>query len=151
MRIRLFILTVLSALFIFPFAAYCQGIWTQQLVHSALKEKNPNYNGRGQFKIENGLVVVAVLSGTGVTDLSPLRKMHVQILDLRGEQITDLSSLMGMSLTQLYLENTVVADLSPLEGMPPCQALPLQYKGERYKLFKGYPLAGSKPFGHRRY
>jgi len=118
MRIRLFILTVLSALFIFPFAAYCQGIWTQQLVHSALKEKNPNYNGRGQFKIENGLVVVAVLSGTGVTDLSPLRKMHVQILDLRGEQITDLSSLMGMSLTQLYLENTVVEDLSPLKGMP---------------------------------
>jgi len=119
MRIKtasVFILVL--AILVFPVTAYCQCVWTSQRVHEALKEKNPGYNGKGQFKIQDGRVEIAVLSGTGITDLSPLKMMYVQVLALRGLPITYLSSLEGLSLTQLYIEDTDVEDLSPLKGMP---------------------------------
>ena len=74
------IITVILTIAFSPATSFSQGQWTQDSVHSALKEKNPDYNFKGQFKIESGQVVVAVLAGTGVTDLSPLKHMHVQTL-----------------------------------------------------------------------
>ena len=128
------------AILVFPVTAYCQWVWTSQRVHEALKEKNPGYNGKGQFKIQDGQVGMAVLSGTGITDLSPLKMMYVQVLDLRGLPITDLSSLEGLSLTQLYIEDTDVEDLSPLKGMPLVKLYLNNAKVKDIKPLHGMPL-----------
>ena len=128
---------------------YCQGKWTPENVHATLKKNNPNYNGRAQFRIESGRVVILELSGTGITDLSPLKQMLVQILDLRGLPITDLSSLEGMSLAQLYLEDTGVEDLSPLKGMPLVKLYVSNTKVKDLKPLHGMPLEYLNLFGTR--
>jgi hypothetical protein len=91
--------------------------WTPQLAHAALKEKNPGYNGRGQFQIENGQVVMAVLEGTNLVNLSPLAGMSTVILDVRGNEVKDLAALRHLPLRELYLEDNPLEDLAPLQGM----------------------------------
>jgi internalin A len=86
-------------------------------VHAAIKKMNPAYNGRGYFQINDGKVVAAVLAGTGVTDLTPLKGMPIKALDLRGLPLNDLTVLHDMPLKELYLEDTDVVDLRPLQGM----------------------------------
>lgn len=92
--------------------------WTPESFQAALKAKNPDYDGQGQLRIQNGRVVAADLSRTAVVDLSPLAGEPVQALDLSLTPVEDLSPLRGAPLTQLYLEQTRVTDLSPLKGMP---------------------------------
>ncbi len=79
------------------------------------------------------------LSGSGVTDLSPLqgarvrylnasrtgirsltglRRVPLRELDLFGTPVADLAGLEGMPLTRLSLSGTSVHDLTPLRGMP---------------------------------
>jgi len=91
--------------------------WTPELVHGALKSKNPDYNGKALFQIRAGQVVAMQLTGTGITELSPLKWMGLQGLDLRGLPISDLEQLKGLPLKELYLEGTKVEDLAPLQGM----------------------------------
>jgi internalin A len=86
-------------------------------VLSALREKNPSYNGQGQFTVEPEVGPVGSLAGTGVADLSPLRGIAFCALDLRELPIADLRPLSGMPLRMLGLERTRVTDLSPLKGM----------------------------------
>ncbi|KPL50876.1 hypothetical protein ABB55_00405 [Prosthecomicrobium hirschii] len=59
------------------------------------------------------------LSGTGVTDLSPLSGLTaLQRLDLRSTGVTDVSPLSGLTtLEVLRLGNTHVTDVSPLSGL----------------------------------
>lgn len=58
------------------------------------------------------------LSGSRVTDLSPLAGAPLSHLDLSGiKDLTDLSALRGMGLTRLLINGTSVADLSPLREM----------------------------------
>ena len=92
-------------------------VWTDELVHSALKANNPDYTGKAAFRIDGGKVIGMELSGTGVTDLSSLEGMGLRGLDLRGSGIEDISLLKGLPLEELYLEDTEVADLEPLRGM----------------------------------
>lgn len=94
------------------------GYWTAEIAHEALREKNLDYNGQGVFRIEDGKVIAAQLSGTGITDLSPLSQMtSLSGLDLRGLMISNLGPLQGLPLTHLYLEETLVEDLHPLRGI----------------------------------
>jgi internalin A len=100
-----------------PPARPASTVWTEELAHIALQSKNPDYNGRAAFRIEAGRVIAMQLSGSGVTDLSPLKGMGVEGLDLRETEVTDLVPLKGLPLTRLYLEQTRVTDLRPLAGM----------------------------------
>jgi hypothetical protein len=79
-----------------PSAAAAKSSWTEADVHQALKSANPNYNGQAQFKIEQGQVILMQLSGTQVENLSPLKGMPLQALDLRQTRVHDLRALEGM-------------------------------------------------------
>jgi tetratricopeptide (TPR) repeat protein len=59
-----------------------------------------------------------LLKDTRVRDLEPLRGMKLRHLDVLDSQVTDLSPLAGMPLEYLYFPGTNVKDLSPLRGMP---------------------------------
>ncbi len=66
------------------------------------------------------------LSGSQVTDLSPLAGAPLSQLDLSGiKGLTDLSPLRGLGLTRLVLNGTSVADLSPLREMRTLEILML--------------------------
>jgi len=54
----------------------------------------------------------------GLRDISPLRGLHLQSIDLQDNPVADLSSLAGMPLEDVILSTTQVADLSPLRGAP---------------------------------
>ncbi len=83
-----------------------------------LKEKNPTYAGDGVFHKAGGEIIVADLSFRPIRDLSPLKGLPLERLDLRGTRVEDLTPLKGMPLRELYLESTNVSDLSPLKGAP---------------------------------
>lgn len=58
------------------------------------------------------------LSGCGVADIGPLKRMPLQDLSLAGCPVEDLSPLLGRPLQSLDLSGTAVADLSAIEGAP---------------------------------
>ncbi len=66
------------------------------------------------------------LSGTQVTDLTPLIGAPLTLLDLSGVKgLTDISALRGHRLTRLVLTGTSVSDLSPLREMQTLEQLVL--------------------------
>jgi hypothetical protein len=87
-----------------------------EALHQALREKNPAYNGQGQFDLREGRLVGA-LRECGVSDLAPLRQLPLRELDLQKNPVRDLEPLRGLPLEALYLEETLVDDLRPLDGM----------------------------------
>jgi len=86
-------------------------------IHQELKAKNPNYNGRGQFRMTNGKITIADVSRTGITDPSPLKELPLKALDISENPISDIASLSGMQLNQLALEATKITDILPLQRM----------------------------------
>jgi len=59
------------------------------------------------------------LGGTSVSDLTPLKGMHLTLLSLRGcKTIEDVTPLRGMQLSSLDAGETSVSDIAPLRGMP---------------------------------
>ena len=121
--------------------------WTPQGVHAALAQKNPEYNGRAQFEIENGQVLIAALTGTGIRDLSPLKGMSILALDLRGLSVSDLNPLRGMPLMELYLEETNVVELAPLAGMKLAKLYLNDTKVRDLRPLRGMPLVELNLFG----
>jgi hypothetical protein len=108
-------------------------------LHAALKQWNPQYNGKGILELRDCTIRGAILVHTGVTNLTPLRGLSLSSLDISWSDITDLSplenvplarlqaswskvsdisSLAGMPLTELRIDGTAVKDLTPLKGMP---------------------------------
>jgi hypothetical protein len=63
------------------------------------------------------------LGGTKVSDLSALKGMPLQWLDLSGTPVSDLSALKGMPLQWLDLSGTKVTDVSALESLRLLQTL----------------------------
>lgn len=57
------------------------------------------------------------MSGSNVSDLSPLTGMQLKYLALMGSKVSDISPLKGMPLTKLKLFASQVTDLSPLKDM----------------------------------
>ncbi|OGV66640.1 MAG: hypothetical protein A3K19_03820 [Lentisphaerae bacterium RIFOXYB12_FULL_65_16] len=92
-------------------------------LHAALKAKNPQYNGQGQFKFENGAVTQIVLDGTGGADLSPLHQLKPRKLSARNTGVTSLFPLATMPLVLLSIEGSPVADLVPITGMATLRGL----------------------------
>ncbi|MCG2661360.1 MAG: hypothetical protein L6437_14075 [Kiritimatiellae bacterium] len=58
------------------------------------------------------------ISYTQVKDLSPLAGMPLTKLDLTGTRVTDLSVLKGMPLRELTLSRLTIRDVKPLAGLP---------------------------------
>jgi hypothetical protein len=58
------------------------------------------------------------LIGCSITDLTPLRDMPLEYLNVPENPITDLSPLRGKGIKMLYLGGTQVADLTPLKNLP---------------------------------
>ncbi|MFO0906683.1 MAG: protein kinase [Pirellulales bacterium] len=68
-------------------------------------------------RLDNGMWDVD-LSDSGVADLSPLRGMPIERLNLFRTVVTDLTPISELPLTFLELSHTPIADLGPLRGMP---------------------------------
>lgn len=93
-------------------------------VREKLREINPEYDGKGTVRHEEGKIIVCDLPGAGISDLWPVRALpDLTTLLCRGvvgkpSTLADLSPLRGMPLIQLSIQLTSVSDLSPLAGMP---------------------------------
>lgn len=91
---------------------------TPAQLHARLKEKNPQYKKNAQFGQREGQIVAVSLQETAVSELSALRGLKLQDLDLYRTGVSDLFPLTGMPLVKLMAEETLVADIGPLKGMP---------------------------------
>lgn len=88
-------------------------------VQQALAAKNPGLKSEAVlFQPRDGRVVIAELQGAGISDLSPLAGLPLEVLGLADNPVHDLKPLRGMPLKELVLERTQVLNLQPLEGMP---------------------------------
>ncbi|MDA0833414.1 MAG: SUMF1/EgtB/PvdO family nonheme iron enzyme [Planctomycetota bacterium] len=79
--------------------------------------------GTGTPQIENGVVVGLYFSTENVADISPVRALRgLRWLTIpngkQGSQLADLSPIKGLSLQALDIIGSQVSDLSPLQGMP---------------------------------
>jgi WD40 repeat protein/Leucine-rich repeat (LRR) protein len=93
-------------------------------VADRLRELNPGFDGKMEYKVEGGQVVGMALAIDRVKDISPLRALPgLRKLDCKGTwwrngKLADLTPLQGMKLTQLSCFHTQVADLAVVKGMP---------------------------------
>ena len=92
------------------------GLSSIQKVQSILVRANPNYQGQGKFHQDNGVIVAAELPNCGLRDLSPLRNLKLQALDLSGNPVREIRHLKDMPLRTLFLENTQVENLRDLKN-----------------------------------
>ena len=83
-------------------------------IQKILAKANPKYRGQGKFHQENGVIVAAELPNCELRDLSPLRGLKLQGLDLSGNPVREIRHLKGMPLRNLFLENTNVESLREL-------------------------------------
>ena len=83
-------------------------------IQSVLIKANPDYKGQGKLHEENGEIIAAEFPNCGLKDLSPLRGLQLQALDLSGNPVRELRHLRGMPLVRLYLEFTLVESLVEL-------------------------------------
>ncbi|MFC1462532.1 SUMF1/EgtB/PvdO family nonheme iron enzyme [Verrucomicrobiota bacterium] len=91
---------------------------TPEKLHGALKTANPQYDGKGDFTVEDGKITKVMLYGRKISDISPLKDLPLTLLNLPSTKITDISVLKGMPLKFLYLKGSPVTDVSALKGMP---------------------------------
>jgi len=83
-------------------------------IQSLMMKANPQYNGQGKLHQENGKVVAAEFPSCSLRDLSPLRGLEIEALDLSGNPVREIRHLRGMPLSRLYLEYTLVESLQEL-------------------------------------
>ncbi len=84
------------------------------------------------------LTRLSTLDNPSVTDLSALKGMPLQILNVGGTGVTDLTPLKGMPLESLFMWGFWGSDLTPLKGMP----LKWLNCGGRGKMLDLTPLSG---------
>ena len=84
------------------------------LLQAILKKANPDYRGQGKIYEEDGKIVAAEFPSCGLKDLSPLRGLKLEALDLSGNPVREIRHLRGMPLTRLFLEYTLVESLEEL-------------------------------------
>jgi parallel beta-helix repeat protein len=95
-----------------------------EAVVAKLKELNPDFDGKVEYKAQAGHVVSLEFGVDHVTDISPVRALpELQKLACKGSwgkkgQLADLTPLKGMKLTELTCVFTPVTDLSPLQSLP---------------------------------
>ena len=87
----------------------------QERIQFILSKANPAYQGQGRFEERDGRIVAAHFPGCGLRDLSPLRGLDLEFLDLRGNPVREIRHLEGMPLKSLWMEDTEVVDLKSLK------------------------------------
>lgn len=92
--------------------------WTPEMLHTEIKYHNPDYDGSGEFNLQEGQPVAISLRGAKIRNLEFLTRFSPLALDLSGTPIQDIRPVRGMKLVELYLEDSPVTDISPLRGMP---------------------------------
>ncbi len=76
------------------------------------------------------LKVLSLTKSRGVTDLSPLAGLPIQVLSLSGTDVKDLTPLKSMPLTELRLDGCAkIADLTPLKSLQNLRSLTLPLRG----------------------
>ena len=83
-------------------------------IQRVLAKANPDYQGQGKLHEENGQIIAAEFPNCGLKDLSPLRGLPLQALDLSGNPVREIRHLRGMPLNRLFLEFTLVESLEDL-------------------------------------
>ena len=86
------------------------------MLHTEIKYHNPDYQGDGQFQIQNGKPIAIGLRGTPVKNLRFLEKIELLALDLSDTPAQDLGPLRGQKLVELYLEDSQAIDLTAIRG-----------------------------------
>jgi tRNA A-37 threonylcarbamoyl transferase component Bud32 len=95
-----------------------------EAVARRLKKLNPGFGGKVTPTIDYGVVSGLEFKTDEVADISPVRALTGLVsLDCPGTypkkgKLSDLTPLRGLHLTRLGCEENPVADLSPLRGMP---------------------------------
>lgn len=123
-----------------PFYGEKDPVLSEERLRSALRAKNPAWNGVCMTR-ESPLGSVLVISnGRGLADFSPLEEFRIGVLavgnfqpnslevlknlrlrelDLFGaRRLRDISRVKKMPLEEMYLSANNLADLSPLAGLP---------------------------------
>ena len=86
----------------------------QDRIQAILRKANPYYRGQGRFHEEGGRIVAAEFPNCSLRDLSPLKGLKLEVLDLSGNPVREIRHLQGMPLNVLWLENTGVVSLASL-------------------------------------
>ena len=95
-----------------------------QAVSDRIREANPGADGIIRYRTQEGRVAAAQVSTKRVRDLSPLQGLpdltNLEFFTESGTPLADLSPLRGLKLEQLDLGsmNHPICDLRGLEGMP---------------------------------
>lgn len=84
-------------------------------IQSLLMKANPQYKGQGKLHQEKGRIIAAEFPRCELRDLSPLRGLELEALDLSGNPVREIRHLRGMPLTRLFLEYTLVESLEELQ------------------------------------
>ncbi len=94
-------------------------------VAAELKKRNPGFDGKVKYEIQEGTVTVLDARSSHITDLAPIRALPgLKRLRVGGNmyparsKLADLTPLTGMSLAELQCRESSVRDLEPLKGMP---------------------------------
>ncbi len=74
-----------------------------------------------------------------LSDLGPLRGLHLQNLYIAGTRVRDLSPLTGMPLKELFFDLTPVSDLTPLLGISSLKHLIVSEKAGNVEALKKLP------------
>lgn len=82
-----------------------------------LEEANPGQFVSPEITKKNGLTLVDLSFHKDLKDISPLRKLKIDVLSLQATSVVDLKDLEGMTLVGLDLSDTKVRDLSAIRGM----------------------------------
>jgi hypothetical protein len=94
--------------------------WIENGVVMGFGFRTDNVTDISPVRVLEGLRSLTAGGGwhTGLSDLSPLKGMKLDVLNCGQSPVRDLSPLKGMPLRDLRCENMPVGDLSPLKGMP---------------------------------
>jgi predicted Ser/Thr protein kinase len=99
----------------------------QQAAHvlALLEARNPGFDGKGAYEVENGEVAALAFRTDHVADISPvhglarLRRLNCSGSTTNQGKLRGLEPLRGLPLTELICSfNPQLRDLSPLTGMP---------------------------------
>ncbi len=120
-----------------------------ETVLKKLQDLNPGYTGDCKHRIDQGVVTELFIEGKFIADLSPVRALvGLRLLGCTGARLTDISALRGMKLEVLNLSGSnALQDISPLEGM---KLVTLELGGtqvEDLSPLRGMPLESLHMYG----
>jgi len=71
-------------------------------IHRILAKANPSYRGQGKLHQENGEILAGEFPNCGLKDLSPLRSLKLNALDLSGNPVREIRHLRACHLTAFF-------------------------------------------------